>query len=55
MTLHAYGYHARSDGLGNTQARLLHRHQGGTQTERCADVPTDSSALLGRLTRGGVR
>jgi hypothetical protein len=55
MTVRAYGYEARFDGLGNARARLWHRHRDGARTGRWADAPTDSFALLGRLTHSGVR
>jgi hypothetical protein len=45
-TLRAYGYDARSDGLGNVLARVWHRRPDGTQTCLWASVPSDSSALV---------
>jgi hypothetical protein len=55
MTLYACGCDARSDGLENAPARLWHRHRDGTHTARWADIPTDSPAPLGWLTRSSVR
>ena len=46
VTLRAYGYDARSDGLGNVQARVWHRHADATQTWLWANVPTDGPGLL---------
>ena len=45
-TLRAYGYDARSDGLGNVQAKVWHRRADRTQTWLWADVPTDGPGLL---------
>ena len=53
VTLRAYGYDARSDGLGNVQARVWHRHADRTQTWLWADVPTDGRGLL-RWLDGGL-
>jgi hypothetical protein len=49
VTLRAYGYDARSDGLGNVQARVSHLHPNATQTSCWVTVPTDSGGLLGWL------
>jgi hypothetical protein len=48
-TLRAYGYDARSDGLGNVQARVWQWHADDTQTASWVAVPTDPAALLGWL------
>jgi hypothetical protein len=48
-TLRAYGYEARSDGLGNVQARVWARHADDTQTASWVTVPTDGSGLLSWL------
>ena len=51
VTLRAYGSEARSDGLGNVQARVSHLHPDATQTSCWVTVPTDSGGLLGWLAR----
>jgi len=54
LTLRAYGYDARSDGLGNVQARVWHRRADRTATWHWVHVPTDPPALLGWLAEGVV-
>ena len=49
VTLRAYGYEARSDGLGNVQARVWQRRTDGTETAQWLHVPTDSPGLLAWL------
>ena len=45
-TLRAYGYDARSDGLGNVHARVWHSHADRTQTWLWEIVPADRSGLM---------
>ena len=54
LTLRAYGYDARSDGLGNVQARVWHQHADRTATWRWVQVPTDPPSLLGWLAEYGA-
>jgi hypothetical protein len=51
VTLRAYGFDARSDGLGNVQARVSHRHPDATRTSCWVIVPTDCKGLLEWLGR----
>jgi hypothetical protein len=46
VTLRAYGYDVRSDGLGNVQARVWERHNDETQTSHWVPVPTECTGLL---------
>ena len=55
LTLGAYGYDARSDGLGNVQARVWQQHADGTETWQWIAVPTDPRGLLGWLGAQGTR
>ena len=54
VTLRAYGYDARSDGLGNVHARVWNRHPDRTASWHWAQVPTDPRTLLGWLAESGV-
>lgn len=48
-TLRAFGFDAGSDGLGNVQARVWHRHTDGAAGWRWVRVPTDPAGLLAWL------
>jgi hypothetical protein len=54
VALRAYGYDARSDGLGKVQARVWQASTDGTVTWRWTDVPTDSPGLLRWLSEQGT-